>query len=205
MKSNIFQSLGLEITFVITIEGIFRVHSNIWAKSNSRGVLMAFNMIEGEATRGIETMEWNGYLSGSSRIITLISPISFLFLTLLSFLLILFILNLNLVLQYLFSVLFDCWRNSRSIHRWKDSRSHWSERCKIHYPLNTFRPTAKFSTKKNLSTLWFFSILINLLWQTMWLAQIFCIMGWLAIVFTKVSHLFLLSFSLTPSRSNAQQ
>ncbi|RVW53380.1 hypothetical protein CK203_084982 [Vitis vinifera] len=37
--------------------GLFRVHSNIWAKSNSRGVLMAFNMIEGEATRGIETMD----------------------------------------------------------------------------------------------------------------------------------------------------
>ena len=61
MKSNIFQSLGLESTFVITIEGIFWVHSNIWAESSSRGVLMAFNMIVGEATRGIETMEWNGF------------------------------------------------------------------------------------------------------------------------------------------------
>lgn len=98
------------------------------------------------------------------------------------------------VLAFWFNI--DNWSNVRCNSKWEDSWSHWSERRK------SFPSSFKFClgliwnfNLNNFVTLWFFFFLFFSFhfWfkQAMGFSEVFCIMGWLAVVFSKVSYIFL--------------
>ena len=77
------------------------------------------------------------------------------------------------------------WRNARCNIQWENCGFHWQERCKLFDPLNIFVTPIILPT---FSTNQYQFILLK---QAMGVSEIFCILGWLAIVFSKVLSTFL--------------
>lgn len=89
------------------------------------------------------------------------------------------------VLGFWFNI--DNWGHDRCYSKWQNSWLHWSKRCKFFpFPCNYLQNILSFLTR-NLILL--SSNLFNLHLcseQSMGISDIFCIVGWLFIVFSKV-------------------
>lgn len=78
--------------------------------------------------------------------------------------------------------------NVRCNYEWEDSRSHGTERRMFYYhSFNTLRADhTKFNTQ-DFSCSSIFSYIVDILiMQTMGFSEVFCLIGWLAILFAKV-------------------